>query len=97
MSYQFRIKTPAKKYIKKIRNKQLKKMYEEAFAAVLQDPYISGDMKRGDLAGIFVYSFSHQKTEYRLAYIIEENMVVFLLAGTHENFYQELKRHWPSS
>lgn len=72
-------------------------MNEEAFTAVLDDRYTSGDMKRGDLAGVFVYSFSHQKMEYRLAYIIEGNMVVFLLAGTHEIFYRQLKRYWSSS
>src|SRR5699024_1501118 len=88
----FRIKTPATKYIKKIRQKKLKQLYQEAFTAVLQDPYTAGDMKRGDLAGIFVYSCSFQKTEHRVAYVIEEETVVFLLAGTHENFYQELKR-----
>src|SRR5699024_2436153 len=96
MSYLFRIKTPAKKYIKKIRNKQLKKMYEEAFAAVLQGPYTSGDMKRRGVACIFVYRFSHQSTAYRLAYMLEDNMVVCLTAATHDNFYQELKRHWAS-
>lgn len=96
MSYNFRIKTPAKKYIKKIREKQLKKLYEEAFVTILNQPYTSGDLKRGDLAGIFVYSFFYQKTEYRLAYVIENDIVVFLLAGTHENFYRELKRYWPS-
>jgi len=93
MGYRFRIKTTAKKYIKKIRQKKLKQLYEEAFTAVLQAPYTAGDMKRGDLAGIFVYSFSFQKTEHRVAYVIEEDTVVFLMAGTHENFYQELKRY----
>nr|WP_254450606.1 type II toxin-antitoxin system RelE/ParE family toxin [Cohnella herbarum] len=59
------------------------------------DPYI-GELKTGDLAGYYCYDVYYGKTNYEIAYIIEENdsgeLVVVILAVTRENFYAELKR-----
>lgn len=59
------------------------------------DPYI-GELKTGDLAGVYCYDVYYSKTNYELAYrVYEENgqLVVVILAGTLENFYDELKRY----
>jgi mRNA interferase RelE/StbE len=57
-------------------------------------PYI-GSQKVGDLKGIYGYDVKYSGTNYEIAYRIyeEENRsVVIILAGTRENFYDELKR-----
>ena len=55
------------------------------------NPY-SGSQKTGDLSGIWSRGFTYAGTTYRIAYEIEENMVIpVLLCGTHENFYEQLK------
>ena len=51
-----------------------------------------GEQKKGDLAGIFVYKFSHNTQLYLLAYTFDPATLMLILLGTHENFHQELKR-----
>ena len=68
--------------------------FKAALDAVKADPYI-GTQKVGDLRGIYGYDVKHAGVNYELAYrIYEENkrLIVVILAGTRENFYQELKR-----
>ncbi len=62
---------------------------------ISENPYI-GEPKRGDLAGIYGLDVKYQGTNYEIAYTISEangKKVVVLLAGTRENFYEELKRY----
>lgn len=92
--YHLVIKTPAKKYIKKLQNKQLRSLYQNAFEDIKTNPYTAGNLKKGDIAGIFVYDFSYQGTEHKVAYTVDGQTITFLLAGTHENFYKHLKRYW---
>ncbi|TCP29051.1 ParE-like toxin of type II ParDE toxin-antitoxin system [Scopulibacillus darangshiensis] len=86
---------PAKQYFKKLKEKPLKKEFFEAIEDIRQHPYI-GELKTGDLAGIYCYDVRYQGTNYELAYRISENdngeLVVRIMAGTRETFYQELKR-----
>lgn len=92
---QLRILPPAAKYLKKIRDNRLKLEYQKAIDKILQDPTI-GTMKTGDLAGIYGYDIYYNKTNYELAYTIkyvENTIIVLIMAGTRENFYQELKRY----
>lgn len=86
---------PAVRYLKKIKDKALKTAFQNTIDALLSDPLI-GDAKTGDLAGVFCCDIYYNKTNCELAYtLIEENgeTVVIILAGTRENFYQELKRY----
>ena len=58
--------------------------------------YTIGSLKSGDLSGIYSYDIYYNKTNYELAYTvkIEDNeVIIFILAGTRENFYQELKKY----
>jgi len=87
---------PAKRYFKKLKEKPLKKLFLEKIQQIQLDPYI-GDLKAGDLAGIYCCDITYKGTKYELAYRLEENkngeVVVVIMAGTRETFYQELKRY----
>ena len=92
---ELRILPPAAKFLKKLKDKKLKDLYQKAIDSILEDPFI-GDAKTGDLAGIFGYDIYYNKTNYELAYTIEyveDRVVVVIMAGTRENFYDELKRY----
>ena len=87
---------PAERYFKKLVEKPLKRAYFDAILAIRNDPSI-GEQKTGDLAGIFGYDVSYKGTNYEIAYRVEENddgeLVVVIMAGSRENFYEELKRY----
>ena len=86
---------PAARYLKKLKEKPLKEKFRAAIDQIQLDPYC-GDPKTGDLSGIYCYDIFHNKTNYELAYTIieeEDETVVVILAGTRENFYEELKRY----
>ena len=93
---------PAAKYLKKIKDKRLKKLYQNAIDEICADPSV-GDSKHGDLEGVYGYDIYYNKINYELAYTIEERViehsaktetVVVIMAGTRENFYNQLKRYW---
>lgn len=86
---------PAAKYFKKLKDRQLKAMYQEAIDKIREDHTI-GEAKTGDLSGIYCYDIFYNKTNYELAYRVEyigEKIIVVIMAGTRENFYDELKRY----
>ena len=86
---------PAAKFLKKLKDKQLKKLYQEAIDEICQD-YTIGQAKSGDLNGVYGYDIYYNKTNYELAYTIEyvdDQIIVIIMAGTRENFYDELKRY----
>ena len=93
---------PAAKYIKKLKDKKLKSLYKAAIDEILVNPSVGKD-KTGDLAGIKGFDIYYNKTNYELAYTIEyvknekceePEAVVVIMAGTRENFYNEIKRYW---
>ena len=86
---------PAAKFLKKIQDRKLKTLYQEAIDKIRTD-YTVGTLKSGDLSGIYGYDIYYNKTNYELAYRIEyceEKIIVVIMAGTRENFYDELKRY----
>ena len=96
-----RILPPAARYLKKLKDKKLKKQYQDAIDLILENPFIAEE-KTGDLKGIRSYDIYYSKTNYELAYTIEyvqiegqdePEMVIIIMAGTRENFYDELKRY----
>ena len=93
--YELRYLAPAKKYFKKLKDKGLIAEYTVALKEIATDPYV-GEAKVGDLAGIYCKDVYYGKTNYEIAYRIIESCdqaVIVILAGTRENFYQELKRY----
>lgn len=86
---------PAARFLKKLKDKKLKMLYREAIDKIREDHTV-GTAKVGDLSGIYGYDIFYNKTNYELAYrveYIENQIIVVILAGTRENFYEELKRY----
>lgn len=86
---------PAARFLKKLKDKRLKSLFQEAIDRIAADHTI-GEMKSGDLAGLYGYDIYYNKTNYELAYrveYVEGEVIVVVMAGTRENFYEELKRY----
>ena len=86
---------PAAKFLKKLKDKRLKTLYREAIDRIREDHTV-GEVKSGDLAGLYGYDIYYNKTNYELAYKVEyvdNKIIVVVMAGTRENFYDELKRY----
>lgn len=86
------------KYLKKLKDKQLKIKYKAAIELITKN-YKIGDLKTGDLSNIYSYDIYYNKTNYELAYtveIIDDEIIIFILAGTRENFYNQLKKYLKS-
>lgn len=52
-----------------------------------------GEAKKGDLTGVSVHKFKVRDRLFLVAYEFDENEVLLLALGTHENFYRDLKRY----
>ena len=92
--YEISYSKSAERYFKKIKDKQLLSAFKNAIDKLKINPYI-GEQKTGDLHGFWCYDVRYASVNYELAYqIFEENgqFVIVILAGTRENFYEELKR-----
>lgn len=86
---------PVAKFIKKLKDKKLKALYREAVDKIRADHTI-GEAKTGDLSGVYGYDIYYNKTNYELAYTVEyegDKIIVVIMAGTRENFYEQLKRY----
>jgi mRNA interferase RelE/StbE len=95
--YDIRFAKPAERYLKKLKDKRLIAAFKAAIDKLRVNPYI-GTQKTGDLSGVYGYDVRYAGVNYELAYrIYEENgrLVVVILAGTRENFYEALKRLIP--
>ena len=93
--YELQFTSQSARYFKKLKNKHLKEAYESALLNIKSDPY-AGSPKLGDLSGIYGYDVKHHGVNYEIAYTINEvgsKKVIVLLAGTRENFYEQLKRY----
>ena len=82
---QVQILPPAAKFLKKLKDKKLKSLYKEAIEMICED-YSIGEEKTGDLAGMYGYDIYYNER-------IDGELVVVVMAGTRENFYEELKRY----
>lgn len=96
--YSLRYSAAATKYIKKIKNRELKSELKKAIDSIAHNPLI-GEAKMGDLHGIFGYDVYYDSINYEIAYTILEKEVVItiIMVGTRENFYKELKRYIKSA
>lgn len=86
---------PAAKFLKKCKDKKLKELFRIAIDKISED-YTIGELKTGDLSGIYCYDIYYNKTNYELAYTVKEvngELIVVIMAGTRENFYDELKNY----
>ncbi|WP_281242865.1 type II toxin-antitoxin system RelE/ParE family toxin [Sporolactobacillus nakayamae] len=80
-------------------NKPLYRLVSDAILEIRRDPAI-GDEKNYNLAGVRSLDIYYQKTNYELAYSIEQdkegNDVLVILFGSRENFYEVLRRYMNS-
>lgn len=86
---------PAAKFLKKLKDKKLKTLYQEAIDNIRIDHTV-GEQKTGDLSGIYGYDIYYNRTNYELAYrmeYVDDKIIVVIMAGTRENFYDELKKY----
>jgi mRNA-degrading endonuclease RelE of RelBE toxin-antitoxin system len=86
---------PVAKFLKKLKDKKLKCLYQEAVDKIRED-YTIGEAKTGDLTGVYGYDIYYNKTNYEIAYTVsyqEDMIIVIIMAGTRENFYDQLKRY----
>ena len=86
---------PAARFLKKLKDKRLKDLYQEAIDKIREDHTI-GELKTGDLSGVYGCDIFYNKTNYELAYTVEyvgNKIIVVIMAGTRENFYEDLKRY----
>ena len=92
--YEISYSKSAERYFKKLKDKHLLRAFKDAIDKLKENPYV-GSQKGGDLRGIYGYDVKHNSVSYEIAYRIYEEgnqLVVVILAGTRENFYEELKR-----
>lgn len=85
----------AAKFIKKLKDKKLKILYQKAVDKIREDHTV-GEAKTGDLTGVYGYDIYYNKTNYELAYTVEyleDKVIVVIMAGTRENFYDQLKQY----
>lgn len=99
-------KPPFSRFVKKA-HKPLQLAIEDAVESVCDNPEI-GEAKVGDLAGISVFKFKFNRQQYLIAYHppaaeahcrgidVEFLIIDFYQVGSHENFYDELKRYLKS-
>ena len=64
---------------------------DDAVRAIIESPEV-GEVKKGDLSGVYVYKFDCVNQQYLLAYEWEEGSRLLMALGPHENFYRDLKR-----
>ena len=80
-----------KKSIKKLHNNQ-KKCLDDAIRILCKDP-LCGDLKKAYLSGIRVFKLQMLSLLTLLAYKYDdqEDQLILLKLGSHENFYRDLK------
>jgi len=71
--------------------KPLQLKLDEAVRIIAADLTI-GTSKRGDLADVQVYKIKDGPQQYLVAYMVEDEQLLLLAWGVHENFYRDLKR-----
>jgi len=71
---------------------QEKILLNDAIKAIINNPD-AGESKKGDLVGVRIYKYKYRQQLLLLAYTIDrQNQLLILLGhGTHENFYRDLK------
>lgn len=77
------------RFIKKV-DKKFKAEIDLQITSIIHDVNI-GEEKKGDLQGVRVHKFNHQKTLYLIAYRFTPSALQLVMIGTHENFYRDLK------
>lgn len=73
---------------------EVRQMVKQKYLPILeQDPYV-GLQLQYEFKGLWSYHFSEKGVDYRIVYEIypEKKLVVLILIGKREKFYEQLKR-----
>jgi len=65
---------------------------DDVVRSICKTPQV-GEAKKEDLTGVFVHKFKVRDKLFLLAYEFDENELLLLALGAHENFYRDLKRY----
>lgn len=84
-------KNPFKKFVKK-QNRPFQFAIEDEIEKIFRGE-VTGEFKKGDLAGFQVHKFKFKEQEYLIAYQTQEDEIIFYMIDTHENFYRDLKHY----
>jgi len=82
---------PFKKYVKKL-PRHLQQVVLDAVEDISSNTAL-GESKRGDLEGFRVYKFRMGHQLILMAYRVENDSLILYQAGSHENFYRDLKSY----
>ena len=84
-------KPPFRKFVKK-QTRPFQLVIEDEVEKVAINPE-AGKPKKGDLTGVRVHIFSHNRKKFFSACRLRKTEIAFFMIGPHENFYRELKRY----
>ncbi|MHB8091761.1 MAG: type II toxin-antitoxin system RelE/ParE family toxin [Syntrophales bacterium] len=59
----------------------------------INNNYLIGTEKKGDLAGILVHKFKIKTNLYLLSYRVTIDGLELIMIGSHENYYRDLKSY----
>jgi mRNA interferase RelE/StbE len=79
-----------KRAYKKLHKNQ-KISVNQAIVEITKNPRV-GNVKKGDLAGVYTYKFNSVGQQFLLAYEFDTAHRILLALGVHENFYRDLKK-----
>ena len=88
--------SPAFRRFVKKQSLPLQLVVQDEVDRIIADPDI-GEGKKGDLAFFRVHKFRFQRQEYLIAYEAGDDKLFFVMIGTHENFYRDLKNYQKGS
>jgi len=75
---------------KRLHKNQIKEL-DAAIREILKNPE-SGEPKKGDLQGVYVYKCKITNQLFLIAYQFDDVSLTLLLVAPHENFYRNLKK-----
>ncbi|MEX2381395.1 MAG: type II toxin-antitoxin system RelE/ParE family toxin [Opitutales bacterium] len=75
--------------VKKFKKNE-KETLDREVQRIMADPDIGAE-KKGDLQGIRVHRYKFNSQELLLAYSVEEDEILLITIGSHENYYRDLK------
>jgi len=80
-----------KKDLKKIDKQVIKEIKEVHLVKIKSDPFKYEELS-GDLKGVYSYHFRKNSVDYRIAYeVVDNEIIYYLMIAKRENFYDLLK------
>ena len=73
--YEIRFMRAAEKYLKKLKDKNLKNAFKSTLIEISINPY-KGKLKVGDLVKVYCYDMYYNKTNYEIAYKVYEEKII---------------------